>query len=95
VLLSLGALDHTQLRRRTLARPLFGNPADVAVLVRLDDPEHRHLRHAARLVEGAAGGRVDQPVVGHVLEQRLERDLVLPGQAEGAGDLALARRLVG
>ncbi len=54
-----------------------GTPEDVAAVVDLDDPQHRHLRHAARLVESAAGRAVDQPLVRHVLEQALEVDLVL------------------
>ena len=41
------------------------------------------------------GSAVDQPLVGHVLEQRLEHDLVMARQVEGARDLALARGLAG
>ena len=40
------------------------------------------------------GERVDQSLVGHVLEQGLEHDLVLPVQPERPRNLALARRLV-
>src|SRR5258705_1430501 len=47
------------------------------------------------LVEGAAARMVDQPLVGHILEQRLEFDLVLPRKPKRPRDLALPRRLVG
>jgi hypothetical protein len=46
-------------------------------------------------VEGAAGTGVDQAFIAHVLEQALQRDLVLALEAERLGDLALARGLVG
>src|SRR6185503_6539024 len=59
------------------------------------DPEHRDLGYAAGLVKGASRRAVDQTLVGHVLEQALEVDLLLPRQAERAGDLALAGRLIG
>jgi hypothetical protein len=58
----------------------------------LDHAQHGDARHAAHLVEGGARADVDQPFVGHVLEQSLEQDLLLPLQAERLGDLALARR---
>ena len=72
-----------------------GTAQTLAAVVDVGDPQHRDFRHAARLVEGAAGRAVDQPLVGHVLEQALERDLVLPRQPERPRNLALARRLVG
>ena len=72
------ALDHAQPRRRAVGVPLLRHGEDVAAVVGLDDPQHGDLRHAARLVEGAAGRAVDQPLVGHVLEQRLERILSWP-----------------
>ncbi len=89
------ALENAEAWRRSVGVPLLGHREDVAAVVGLDDPQHGDLRHAARLVEGAAGGAVDQTLVGHVLEQSLEQDLVLPRQAEGPRDLALAGRLVG
>jgi hypothetical protein len=46
-------------------------------------------------VERATGRRVDKSLVGHILEQALEVDLVLPRQPERPRDLALASRLVG
>ena len=42
------------------------------------DAQHRDLGHAARLVERAPARMIDQPLVGHVLEQALQVDLVLP-----------------
>jgi hypothetical protein len=45
-------------------------------------------------VEGAAGRRIDQALVAHVAKQLLQSDLVVALEAEGARDLALARRLV-
>ena len=92
--LRLPALDDPKPRRRPFRMPLLRHSEDIAAVVDLRDAQHRHLRHAARLVEGAARRTVDQPLVGHVLEQALELDLVLPGQAERPRDLALARRLV-
>src|SRR4029079_376412 len=71
-----------------------GPAEDVAAVIDLADPQHRHLGHAAGLVEGAAARMVDQPLVGHVVEQALQLDLVLPGDVECPCDLALARRLV-
>src|SRR6186713_1486550 len=59
------------------------------------DPQHGDAGHAPRLVEGAARGAIDQPLIGHVLEQRLQHDLVMAAEAEGARDLALACRLAG
>ena len=46
-------------------------------------------------VKGAAGRQVDEPFVGHILEQRLQRDLVITVEREMLRDLALADRLVG
>ena len=51
--------------------------------------------HAAHLVERATGSAVDQPLVGHVLQQRLQPDLVLRAEPEALGDLAFARGHVG
>ena len=89
------ALDHTKTRRRPIGMPLLRNGEDIPAVVGLDDAQHGDLRNSARFVEGAAGRAVDQPFVGHVLEQRLELDLVLTRESEGARDLSLARRLVG
>src|SRR3546814_18617488 len=44
------------------------------------------------LVECPPRRHVDQPLVGHVPEQRLERDLVGAAQREMLGNLALADR---
>jgi hypothetical protein len=88
------ALEHPQSRLGQVRFPALRDGPALAVLVDVGHPQHRHPGHAAGLVEGAAGRGVDQALVGHVAQQGLERDLVVPGQAEGAGDLALAGRLV-
>ena len=44
------------------------------------------------LMESAPRRHVDEPFVGHVLEQRLERDLVGAVQREMLGDLPLPDR---
>ena len=56
----------------------------------VDDPQHRHLGDPAHLVESAPRGAVNQAFVAHVAQQLLERDLVMAGKAERAGDLARA-----
>src|SRR3546814_15835946 len=53
------------------------------------DAQHRHARQAAMFVKGAAGRQVDEPFVGHILEQRLQRDLVITVEREMLRDLAL------
>ncbi len=87
-------LDHAQPRRRRVGMPAFRLRQDLAVIDR-DDPQHGHPRHPARLVEGAAGRAIDQPLVGHVLEQGLQHDLVMAREPERAGNLALSRGLSG
>jgi hypothetical protein len=71
------ALDHPQPRRRRVGVPAARAWPDLP-LSSTDDAQHRHLGHPARLVERAARGAVDQPLVGHVLEQPLSIDLVMP-----------------
>src|SRR3546814_4528960 len=39
--------------------------------------------------------QIDQPLVGHVLEQRLQRDLIIAVECEMLRDLALSHRLIG
>ena len=75
--------------------PALWHRPGLAAVVDVDNAEHRHLGHAAHLVEGAAGRAVDQPLVGHVAKQRLKRHLVRAVQPEGARDLALARGCIG
>ena len=89
---ALLALAHAQLWRGRFGLPAFGHGPGGAAIVDIGNAQHRHLGQAAKFVEGAAGGAVDQPLIGHVLQQRLQQDLVLRGQPEGARNLALARR---
>ena len=81
---------NTRGRRRIIRLPGVGH-SDRFAIIDIDDPQHRNLRHAAHPVIGRALS-VDQPLFGHVLEQGLELDLLLPLQAKGAGNLPLARR---
>ena len=90
------ALAHPQARRRcVLGLPTLRNGPDSAGIVDIGDAQHRDAGQSAHAVEGASGGAVDQPLVPHVLEQRLQRDLVLRDEAKGARDLPLAGGLVG
>ena len=91
---SLATLHNAQTRRRlALGLPMFRDRDDLCV-VHIHDAQHGDLGEAAHLVEGAAGCAVDQPFIGHVLEQRLQRDLLIAQQAKGARNLALAGRRV-
>ena len=92
--LALG-FDHAQPRRRgaVVGLPAVGNGDRLAVLG-IDHAQHGDARQAAHAVEGGALA-VDQAFLGHVLEQRLELDLLLPLEAEVFPDLALAGGLVG
>ena len=92
---TLAAFDQTNARRRPSRHAIALAPRRHGRCHRPTDAQHRHLGHAARLVEGASGREFDQPFVRHVLEQALEVDLVLPRQPERPRDLALPRRLVG
>ena len=89
------ALHHPEARRRLVRLPALRHREGAAGIVHVDDPQHRDLGNAAHAVEGAAGAGVDQPLVAHVAQHLLERDLVLAVQAEGARDLALVRRPIG
>jgi hypothetical protein len=89
------ALADAQARRGRIGFPALRHRPGLAVLIDVHDAQHGDLGDPAHLVEGAARGAVDQPFIGHVLQQRLQRDLVRPVQPEGARDLTLARRRVG
>ena len=91
---ALAALHDAQARRGlAFCLPPFGR-SDQRRIIDIDDPQYCNLGHPAQLVKSARRAKVDQPFVGHILEQRLERDLLLPLEAEGLGDLPLARGLV-
>ena len=51
------ALHHPQPRRRPFRLPALGHRPGAAAIVDVDDAQHRHLGHAAHLVEGAARAR--------------------------------------
>src|SRR3546814_8823459 len=72
---------HAQARRGAGRFPAFGHRPHIAALDRRD-AQHRHARQAAMFVKGAAGSQVDEPFVGHILEQRLQRDLVITVERE-------------
>ena len=62
------ALDHPQARGSdALGLPVFGR-RDYAVAINVDDPHHGDFWHTTHFVERTAGGAVDQPFIGHVLE---------------------------
>ena len=84
------ALDQPQPRRRgaIVGAPGIGN-GDCLALLDVDHAQHGDLGHAAHAVEGGLLA-VDQAFVGHVAQQPLERDLLLPLEPERLGDLALA-----
>ncbi len=87
--------DIAKLRRRRFRFPMLRLGPDVPVFIGLDDLQHRHLRDSADLIESAALRGLDQPLVAHLVEELLQRDLVIALDSEGARDLALPRRLVG
>src|SRR5439155_9785912 len=87
--------DNPELGRWSLGVPLLGHRADLTAVVHLDHAQHCHLGYAASLMESASRRAVDQSLVGHVLEEPLEVDLLLTGKPERPSDLALRRRLVG
>jgi hypothetical protein len=89
------ALHHPKPRRRPVRLPALRHRERATAVVDVDHPQHRHLRHPAELVESAGGARIDQPLVGHVAQQRFERDLLIALEGEGAGDLAFPGRPVG
>ena len=85
------AFDHTQFRHRdALGFPAFRDGNHLAV-INIDDPQDRDLGQATHLVERAAGCRVYQPFIRHILEQSLERDLLGTVQPKGPRDFPLAR----
>lgn len=82
--------DHAELRQRyALCLPPFGH-GNQLVAIDIDDLEYGNPRNAAHLVECPARRRVDQPFVGHVLQQRLQRNLVAAIKAKGACDFPLS-----
>ena len=84
--------DHPQAGWRPLPLPSVGH-RDRAVLDG-DHAKHGDPGNAPRLMKGAAGRGIDQPFVGHVLEQGFEHDLVMPAKPERPRDFPLAGRLI-
>ena len=65
---TFAALHHADARRGlAFGFPMFGHGVN-AIPFDIDDAQHRDFRHAAHLVEGATGGGVYKPLVGHILE---------------------------
>src|SRR5689334_7980574 len=88
------ALKKPQSWRLDLGVPFLGHRENMAAVVDLRHPKHRDLWHTSGLVKGAAPRMIDQPLIGHFVEQALEVDLGLARKAKCARDLALPRRLV-
>ena len=83
-------LDDTQLRQWYPIRfPTFRNGYQL-VAIDIDNFQHGDARNTAHLVECAARGCIDQPFVGHILEQRFQSDLVASEKPESARNFALA-----
>jgi len=80
--------------RGGLGFPFFRD-ADRFIAVNLYNFEYGDFRNSAHLMKRPSRCAVDQSFVRHILQQRLERDLVRTPQTEGLGDFALADRLVG
>ena len=72
---------------------MFGN-GNRLVTVNCHNFQHCDLRHAPHFVKRAARGHIDQPFIGHVLQQRLQRNFLIAAQTKLARDLALARRVL-
>ncbi len=84
------ALGHEDAGRSAmLLVPHRGSGDEFAVGVAAGDLDHRHRRQDARPRQLAARAR-DQPVIGHVAQERFQRDPVAALDPEGARDLALA-----
>ena len=66
---------------------------DQLVAADIDDFQHCNLGHAAHLMESPSGSEIDDPLIGHILEQRFQRNLIAAMQTKGARDLALASGL--
>ena len=89
-LLAGAALNQTEPRRRhAFVRLPAVRHGQRLTIFGPNHAQHSNFRHAAHAVERAAVA-VDQALFGHVLEQRLELDLLLPFQAESARNLTLS-----
>ena len=83
-------LDHAQARRRggVIGLPIVRDSNRLAVLD-VGHPQHGHSRHPAHGMKRGPPA-VDQAFIGHIAQQGLERDLLLPFEPERARNLALA-----
>ena len=84
-----------QARRRAgiIGLPGIGNGDGLAILD-IHHPQHRDPWHPAHGVKGGALA-IDQPFIGHIAQQRLELNLLLPLEPESLGNFALAHRIGG
>ena len=87
---------HADARRRLLLLPAHRLGQGLAVGVDGDDAQHRDIRQGrrARRPHAAAAALLQLALLGHVLQQLLQPHPVVAGDVEGAGDLALADRVV-
>src|SRR3546814_18059218 len=87
------ALNNTQARRwLALSFPALGNGDDV-LPVHIDDAQNRHFRHAAPFVKGPPRRTVDQALLRHSLETRLQGNFLRSVYTETAGYFTFASRL--
>ena len=89
---ALALLNHAQPGRGlALGLPIFRH-SDNSFAVNIRNPQHRDFRHSPQFVERTTRRRVDQPFIGHILQQRLKRDLVRAVEAKSARNLSLSSR---
>src|SRR4029078_1398208 len=88
-LLLLAFAQEDAWRKPMLLRPGRGPGDKLAIDVALDDLDHRHRGQHAGTLELSPRAR-DEPVIGHIAQQCLQREPVIASDAEGARDLALA-----
>jgi hypothetical protein len=92
--LSLGLYNTDFGDRDAFRFPMFGN-SNRLVAINADDFENRNLGNAAHLMKCATGSHVDQPLIGHIFQQCLERYLLNPPQPEFTRNFALSGGFIG
>ena len=85
------ALNDAKLRQRNALRlPLLWH-RNQRVAVHFNDFQDGHLWYSAHFVECAARGQVNQPLVGHIAQQRFQRDFLTAFQPESTRNFSLSR----